>query len=40
MQEAGGVYQLRQQRFDFPDNEAAADVLTQLIARYDGSPER
>ena len=37
VQEAGGVYRPRQQQFDFPDNTAAADVLAQLLARYDGN---
>ena len=40
VEEAGGVYRPRQQQFDFPDNEAAADALAQLLARYDGKPER
>ncbi|MCA1855507.1 hypothetical protein LE190_06145 [Massilia oculi] len=37
VQEAGGVYRPRQQRFDFPDNTAAADVLGHLLARYEGA---
>lgn len=40
VQEAGGVYRPRQQQFDFPEHEAAADVLAQLVACYDGKPER
>ncbi|MET1161419.1 MAG: hypothetical protein ABWY48_02685 [Pseudoxanthomonas sp.] len=40
VQGAGGVYRPRQQQFDFPDNEAAADVLAQLLARYDSIPDR
>lgn len=40
VEEAGGVYRPRQQQFDFPDNEAAAGALGQLLARYDGKPER
>jgi hypothetical protein len=38
--EAGGVYRPRRQQFDFPDHETAADVLAQLLARYDGKPGR
>jgi len=37
VQEAGGVYRPRQQRFDFPDNTAAVDVLAHLLARYEGA---
>lgn len=40
VQGAGGVYRPRQQQFDFPDTEAAADVLARLLACYDGKSER
>lgn len=40
VQEAGGEYRPRHQQFDFLDNEAAADALAQLLAGYDGKPER